>query len=462
MLNVRTMRVNKAIATLMSGVASALIALVGPAAWAAPVITGVTVFANGGVVGGTQPDSITHEAGSVWVEYGNGVDSTGVIPGDSTIVQYSTSGAIEHTYQISGEVDGLKVNPVTGMVWALQNQDANSTISLINPTTGTVTGPFVANTSPPYKYGPNSGPNANNGRGYDDVAFRGSQVFLSYTNPASPTDSVLQSLDQGDNPSGTLTTTSILTAEQTGIPSPDIDSLKTTPSGDLVLTSEGDGVPTSDGRFTLIAHAGEMNQTVTNVRVTDGMGNNVQGMDDVLFPGATAGTLYVTDTGTNNVYAITLKGLNPNTAIVSLGSFDEVGLVNLTTGVATPLLTGADFPDGTLNSPHGLDFIPSIVPEPGAWALMLVGLGGVGAVSRRRREAGPNRSLGPDLIATAQPAGWIRMVVLRLRASLTPWPVWTAKSCSPRQSICTPPASTPSAIRAPRTMRARRSERGWL
>jgi hypothetical protein len=27
----------------------------------------------------------------------------------------------------------LKVNPVTGMVWALQNQDGNSTLSLINP-----------------------------------------------------------------------------------------------------------------------------------------------------------------------------------------------------------------------------------------------------------------------------------------------------------------------------------------
>jgi hypothetical protein len=385
MLNVRTMSVNKSTKTLMSSLASALITMVGPAAWAAPVITGVTVFANGGAVSGTQPDSITHAGGSVWVEYGNGVDSTGVIPGDSTIVQYSTSGAIEHTYQISGEVDGLKVNPVTGMVWALQNQDANSTISLINPTTGTVTGPFMY-ASPPYKYGPNSGPNANNGRGYDDVAFLGKQVFLSYTNPASPTDSVLQMLDQGDNPSGTLTTTSILIAEQTGIPSPDIDSLKTTPSGDLVLTSEGDGVPTSDGRFTLIAHAGEMNQTVTTVRVTDGMGNNVQGMDDVLFPGAIAGTLYVTDTNSNNVYAITLKGLNPNEPIVSLGSFDEVGLVNLATGVATPLITGADLPDGVLNSPHGLDFIPSIVPEPGPWALMLVGLGGLGAVSRRRRK----------------------------------------------------------------------------
>jgi hypothetical protein len=101
-----------------------------------------SVFATGAPVGGTQPDSVTLGNGSVWVEYGNNVDSTGVIPGDSTIVQYSTSGAIQHVYSIPGEVDGLKVDPVTGTVWALQNQDANATISLINPTTHVVTGPL--------------------------------------------------------------------------------------------------------------------------------------------------------------------------------------------------------------------------------------------------------------------------------------------------------------------------------
>jgi hypothetical protein len=201
-----------------------------------------SVFATGTAVDGTQPDSITVGDGSVWVEYGNGVDSTGVILGYSTIVRYSTSGAIQHVYSISGEVDGLKVDPVTGMVWALQNQDANATLSLIDPTTGVVTGPFKY-AVPPYAYGanpPGPGP-LNNGRGYDDVAFLNGDVCLSYTNPVNPTDSVLQRLDQGNTPSGTLTTTSILTAEQTGVTSstnePDIDSLKSTPNGELVLTT---------------------------------------------------------------------------------------------------------------------------------------------------------------------------------------------------------------------------------
>jgi hypothetical protein len=251
--------------------------------------------------GSSAPDSITTGNGSVWVEYGNGVDSTGVIPGFSTIVQYSSiSGMVQHTYSISGLVDGLKYNPTTGMVWALQNNDANATLSLINPATHAVSGPlFYA--APPYAYGANCPPattSCNNGRGYDDVAFLNGQVYLSYTNPANPTDPVLHRLDQGNNPSGTLNTTTILTAidvnsafTDSSLPGPDIDSLKSTPNGELVLTSEGDSPgmglpppPSTAGEYTLIAHPGTPQQKVTNVLVTDA-GVNVFGIDDVIFLG---------------------------------------------------------------------------------------------------------------------------------------------------------------------------------
>jgi hypothetical protein len=53
-------------------------------------------------------------------------------------VQYSPSGAVQHVYTMAGLVDGLKFNPVTGMVWALQNNDGNATLSLINPATESV------------------------------------------------------------------------------------------------------------------------------------------------------------------------------------------------------------------------------------------------------------------------------------------------------------------------------------
>ena len=325
-----------------------------------------------------QPNSITTGNGSVWVEYGNGVNSTGVIPGSSTIVQYSTNGAVQYTYSIPGLVDGLKFNPATGVVWALQNNDANATLSLIDPTTHVVTGP-LSYAAPPYAYGNNCPPattSCNNGRGYDDVAFLDGNVYLSYTNPSNPTDPVLQRLDQGNHPSGTLTTTNLVTAQQLDQQMPDTDSLKSTPNGELVLTSEGDGPGTGNpvGEYTLIAHPGAVNQTVTNVAVTDA-GSNVSGIDDVIFPGATSGWLYVAETGADKVYKLWLSGLDPNTPIISIGSLGEVALVNPSNGdVGMALLSD-------LAGPHGMDFVAA--PEPATWVMILLGFAGLGFAGRR-------------------------------------------------------------------------------
>jgi len=375
----------KALSTAAFFIATGLIG--SGAAASGPTAVSSSVFATGGAVGGTQPDSITDGDGSIWVEYGNTAVSTGgPDAGTSTIVQYSPSGAIDHVYTIAGLVDGLKFNPNTGMVWALQNNDANATLSLINPATHAVSGPMTY-ASPPYVYGPPTAPSGL-GRGYDDVAFLGGKVYLSYTNPVNPTDSVLQMLNQGNNPSGTLTTTSILTAAQTNPKftsstqnPPDIDSLKSTPSGQLVLTSEGDGLgpewASSDGRFTLISDPGTSHQSVTNVRVTNAMGVNVNGMDDIIFPGATAGTLYVASTSGNKIDVLHLTGLDPDAPIVSLGSFNEVGVVNPITGVVEKSLL-------SVASPHGLDFIPSSgagVPEPPTGALLLLGFVGLAAAA---------------------------------------------------------------------------------
>ena len=348
-------------------------------AHATPTVDSVSIFASGSAVGGTQPDSVTAGNGSVWIEYGNGADSTGA-GGSSTIVQYNAAnGAIQHQYMISGLVDGLKIDATTGLVWALQNNDANSTLTLINPVTHAVSAPLRY--GPPYQY-TTPGPLA---RGYDDVAFDGSKVFLSYTNPTSPTDPVVQELTQGHHPTGLLTTTNILLNEQTGTNS-DTDSLKTTPNGDLVLTSEGDGPGSgSNGVITLISNPGAANQSVTNVLVTDGHGNNVQGMDDVLFPSATSGDLFFTDSTNNDVYEAVVSGLDPNTPIASLASFGELGLVNMTTGVATPFIDGSNVPGGVLSDPHGVDFIPTPVPEPGSLTLLGAGLAAVAAFCRRAK-----------------------------------------------------------------------------
>jgi hypothetical protein len=116
---------------------------------------------------------------------------------------------------------------------------------------------------------------------------------------------------------------------------------------------------------------------VTNVAVKTASGAPSEGMDDVLFPGVTQGTLFVTDGKGNTVYEVRLTGLDPNAPIIafsggSIGGFNEVAVVNPLTGVIeTPLLTG-------LKSPRGLDFIPFAVPEPSTWAMMLLGFAGLG------------------------------------------------------------------------------------
>ena len=291
----------------------------------------------------SQPDSISVMGDDIWVAYTNGADSTGA-SGNSTIVEYDRSGHIDQSYSIAGSVDGLKGDPITGQIWALQNQDGNSTLTLIDPEDHSL--------SQPLHYAVPSSM-----RGYDDVAFLNGKVYLSYTNPNTMTlgDPVLVQLTNGNDPDGLLRTSPILrfgdmgTDLETGqtkmIPVTDPDSLKVAPNGDLLLTGGSDDVIVD------VHKPGTSHQSVSFTQVQGVTG----GLDDVIKPSASSGTFYLSDTADNGVLTFHATGLNVHDYYASVG--DAFGQVDPKTGLFTPLITAANAPGMQFGSAHGAAFV---------------------------------------------------------------------------------------------------------
>lgn len=294
--------------------------------------------------GSSLPDSVTFGSGSLWVEYGNGADATGA-SGSTTIVRYDTTGATLATYTLAGLSDGLKYDAATNTVWALQNNDGNSTLSLINAATGVV--------SPSLTYA-----NTSASRGYDDVVFSGNKVFATYTNPVNAGDPVIVALSNGPTPFGSLATTPVLAFGATGtnlatgavgqtLPLADPDSLKITPSGSLMFTS-GD-----EGSITFVSHPGAAGQSQSFIHI-QGAPTTGAGLDDVIAPTTANGTLYIADQKNNTVDLVTVTGLEAGDLIASVASLNNtvVEIDPMSGAVVQTLMTG-------LNGPHGLVFLQS-------------------------------------------------------------------------------------------------------
>jgi hypothetical protein len=300
--------------------------------------------------GSKSPDSITLANGDVWVAYTNGADSTG-LSGSSTIVEYDRNGHIDHSYQISGYVDGLKFDPATGQIWALQNQDGNSTLTIIDPEDHTVSAP-VSYADP------------SSTRGYDDVVFTHGKEFMSYTNPVNPGDPTLVQLTNANDPDGSLKTKPILdfgdkglnleTGKMEVIPQNDPDSLKLAPNGDLLFASGADQVIID------VHNPGTSHQTVAFTQV-QGVPAGA-GLDDVLKVDASSGTFYLSDTADNRVLAVHATGLNSNDYYASVGN--AFGVVDPQTGQFTALVSAANAPGFKFGSAHGVEFVPDHNSEP--------------------------------------------------------------------------------------------------
>jgi hypothetical protein len=131
----------------------------------------VTVFAQGS--GGlSAPDSIAVTDNNIYIGYGDGHDPAGLDGLSSQVVQYTKTGKVLYVYNVPGHNDGLKVDPETDKLWAMQNEDGNPNLVIIDPRTREERLYTFAQTPP-------------HGGGYDDIVFLNHHVYFSASNPAN-------------------------------------------------------------------------------------------------------------------------------------------------------------------------------------------------------------------------------------------------------------------------------------
>jgi hypothetical protein len=281
------------------------------------------------------PDSIAVLDGHVFVGYGDGAATDGSDGKSSTIVEYKENGDMVRTYTVPGHNDGLRVDPKTKHLWAMQNEDQNPNLVIINP---------KSRTQKMYTFGPTP-----HGGGYDDIAFRGDDVFLSASNPANNPNkapAIVKAEIRGSmvlvTPvlSGTAPATDIPTDEPTALNLQDPDSMIFNPLGDLVLDSQ------ADAELIIVHHAGFDDQSVYHLALTEN-GVPVQ-IDDTVFAAASHGVILVSDRDGETVYAISRNIFAPGEAYSATPT--SVAALDPATGILTDVVTG-------MVSPHGMAFI---------------------------------------------------------------------------------------------------------
>jgi hypothetical protein len=323
----------------------------GTAAVAAPGFK-LTTFATA-PAGASAPDSIAMVKGNVWIAYGNGGKPDGSDGGKSTIVEYSDQGKVLQSLTVVGHSDGLRLDPRTGKLWALQNEDSHPNLVLIDPATGTME---------QYSFGPTP-----HGGGYDDMAFLGGAIYVSASNPTADAKgnvagpSIVRVTLGADHK---VAVTPVLpgmpkaidatTGASTVLNLTDPDSMAITPTGDLLLDDQG------DAKLVLLRRSAAKEPQVQVVPLL----GDVQ-VDDTVFATARHGYLLVADRDANTVYKIDAETWAPGTPFSASTGVPASSKPPVTPAIPAyvgqlDLQSGAVIPVAwNLVSPHGMIFVPS-------------------------------------------------------------------------------------------------------
>jgi len=287
--------------------------------------------------GSSTPDSIAVLRDHVFIGYGDGTAPTGLDGKSNQIVEYALDGTVKYTYTVKGHNDGLKIDPSTHLLWAIQNEDSNPNLVVINPKT---------HQQKLYTFGPTA-----HGGGYDDVVFRGCKAYISASNPAN-TPNTAPAIVSATLDGGFVDVKPVLAGNASAIDIPtdatvtlnlqDPDSMTLDPQGNIVLDSQ------SDHELIFVSNPGTSLQRVLHLPLSyqKASGLTPVTVDDTAFVTSTEGFILFSDKKLNKVFALKKKAFVPGTAYTAADGGPFVGTLDLTTGVITPIVTGLVGPGG--------------------------------------------------------------------------------------------------------------------
>jgi hypothetical protein len=285
----------------------------------------------------SAPDSIAVVKDHVFVGYGDGHAPDGSDGKNSQVVEFSMDGTLERIYTVPGHSDGLKLDPITKRLWALQNEDASPNVVITD--TETQQQKVYQFASTPH------------GGGYDDIVFRGCKVYISASNPAGNpnTGPAIVSAKLRDGVvqvepllMGNAAAVDVLTGANVTLNLQDPDSMTLDPLGNIVLDSQ------ADQELIYVTHPGEPNQQALRLPLSFLSGNAAMPVetDDTAFVTSSQGFILFADKGLNTVFKLTRTGFVPGSAYTAADGGPFVGSLDLTSGIVTPVVTGIKSPGG--------------------------------------------------------------------------------------------------------------------
>ena len=283
----------------------------------------------------SQPDSIVRWRHSILVGYQNHVAKDGTDGGFSTIVQYGLDGTAQRTFQVKGHNDGLRIVGEDHL-WALQNEDANPNLVVINLESGHQ----KAYTFPPTPHG----------GGYDDMAIKDGHIFVTASNPNLDSNGVndFPALVEVHLDGDTVDVTPVLNGNAAAFDIPtgkaitlnltDPDSLTIDPRGNILLDDQ------QDGELVFIRKPLSPNPIVGQLTLTlgEGSGPGSITVDDTAFPRTPRDFLLFSDVGAGIVYRLDSRvfGFEPGVPYSASDTGGFVAVLNLDSGLLTPIGTG--------------------------------------------------------------------------------------------------------------------------